>query len=225
MEKLHWLDFDTYFQSIIWARNIHLHIIPFGIVHIVLVDAQLCACQWNAGHLILKRSNIKVSRNHVMQQKLKENTRLNNRIDRNNFGKYCHHVYRYTYTAQQAWIALKFLFGTIRSAQLNQKIFERLIRWCEHRIWTGLVQNRVQAGLFQVFGHRVQTVVLQHIEEFGWRWCGGVDGCAGRWVCVHLCQRTCGSDLLNGRRNAAICVCIVRVCGAQRTCRVNWAWR
>lgn len=53
----------------------NLDVVPFGVMHIVLIDTQLGAGQRDASHLVLQRSDFKVAGNNVMQQKLMESWR------------------------------------------------------------------------------------------------------------------------------------------------------
>lgn len=50
----------------------NLDVVPFGVVHIVLIDTQLGAGQRDASHLVLQRGDFKVAGNDVMQQQLME---------------------------------------------------------------------------------------------------------------------------------------------------------
>lgn len=50
----------------------NLDVVPFGVVHVVLIDTQLGAGQRDARHFVLQRSDFKVTGNDVMQQKLTE---------------------------------------------------------------------------------------------------------------------------------------------------------
>ena len=60
----------------------YLDLVPLDVVHVVLVDAQLCSGQRHARHLVLQRADLKRARNYMMKQQLEAGTvpRINSLI-------------------------------------------------------------------------------------------------------------------------------------------------
>lgn len=56
--------------------TIYLYVVPFDVVHVVLVHSELGPCQRHAGHLVLQGVQGEGPGDDVVQQKLQKHTQL-----------------------------------------------------------------------------------------------------------------------------------------------------
>lgn len=70
-----------------------------------------------------------------------------------------------TYSTEQPGIVSEFLFSLVGSSELDEQALEGFISWCEYRIGSCFIQDRVQATLFQVLSHCMKSVGPQDIRQ------------------------------------------------------------